>query len=96
MLMLRISVFDPCKSPNELFIYFSQTLLQQAFSKPQPVSSLAFPRVSRRIIEASCPEITGVDPALVEEIFSLLPPLSEAIRLCEIYLEVRIRCLNKS
>ncbi|KAF7340940.1 Zn(2)-C6 fungal-type domain-containing protein [Mycena sanguinolenta] len=54
------------------------------------------PRLSRRIIEScfplpdSLPDSDGVDKCnsgIGREIFELLPPLSEAIRLCDMYLE---------
>ncbi|KAJ7083350.1 fungal-specific transcription factor domain-containing protein [Mycena belliarum] len=46
------------------------------------------PRLSRRIVELSFPDLDVPDDDEVgREIFEMLPPLSEAIRLCETYLE---------
>ncbi|KAG7451871.1 uncharacterized protein BT62DRAFT_959771 [Guyanagaster necrorhizus] len=59
--------------------------LLRALSKPQSTSTLVLPRVSKRIIESNCAD--PLDESLGHEVFSLLPPLSEAVRLCEIYLE---------
>ncbi len=49
------------------------------------MSTLVLPRISKRIIESNCAD--PLDESLGHEIFSLLPPLSEAVHLCEVYLE---------
>lgn len=59
--------------------------LLRALSKPQSMSTLVLPRISKRIIESNCAD--PLDESLGHEIFSLLPPLSEAAHLCEVYLE---------
>ncbi|KAK0501025.1 fungal-specific transcription factor domain-containing protein [Armillaria luteobubalina] len=59
--------------------------LLRALSKPQSTSTLVLPRISKRIIESNCAD--PLDESLGHEIFSLLPPLSEAVHLCEVYLE---------
>jgi hypothetical protein len=48
-----------------------------------------FPRLSKDIVDASYPdmEITLHKGGLGRQIFEMLPPLSEAIKLCELYLE---------
>ncbi|KAF8899388.1 fungal-specific transcription factor domain-containing protein [Infundibulicybe gibba] len=45
------------------------------------------PRLSTRILQAGCLDAETVDVDLGREIFDFLPQLSEAVRLCEIYLE---------
>ncbi|EIW87438.1 hypothetical protein CONPUDRAFT_45173, partial [Coniophora puteana RWD-64-598 SS2] len=48
------------------------------------------PRLSKQIMDAWLPDFDGrsqPDPNLTRAVMNLLPPLSEAIRLCEIYLE---------
>ncbi|KII88009.1 hypothetical protein PLICRDRAFT_162945 [Plicaturopsis crispa FD-325 SS-3] len=54
-----------------------------------PTRGPNFPRLSYRILQASIPVLDGafIDRDLGNEIFSLLPPLGEAVRLCELYLE---------
>ncbi|EGN93676.1 hypothetical protein SERLA73DRAFT_163437 [Serpula lacrymans var. lacrymans S7.3] len=51
--------------------------------------TLSFPRLSKPIIDAWLPEsdLAPVDHELRKQVFGLLPSLSEAIRLCDIYLE---------
>ncbi|KAJ7842233.1 fungal-specific transcription factor domain-containing protein [Mycena olivaceomarginata] len=61
--------------------------LFRALAKTQPSPTVLPPRLSRRIIESSFPDSDIIDDDLGREIFELLPPLSEAIRLCDIYLE---------
>ena len=48
-----------------------------------------FPRLSKDIVAASYPdmEITLFKGDLGREIYSMLPPLSEAIKLCDLYME---------
>ncbi|KAK0465960.1 uncharacterized protein EV420DRAFT_1508988 [Desarmillaria tabescens] len=65
--------------------FLGKTARSEALSKPQSTSTLVLPRVSKRIIESNCAD--PLDESLGHEIFSLLPPLSEAVRLCEVYLE---------
>ncbi|KAK0209213.1 fungal-specific transcription factor domain-containing protein [Desarmillaria ectypa] len=65
--------------------FLGKTARSEALSKPQSTSTLVLPRVSKRIIESTCADPS--DESLGHEIFSLLPPLSEAVRLCEVYLE---------
>ncbi|KAJ7696746.1 fungal-specific transcription factor domain-containing protein [Mycena rosella] len=45
------------------------------------------PRLTRRVVELSFPESDVQDEDLGYEIFEMLPTLSEAIRLCDTYLE---------
>ncbi|KAF8079273.1 fungal-specific transcription factor domain-containing protein [Lyophyllum atratum] len=61
--------------------YLIRALAHQPPAKPFP------PRLSQRLAELSHPELQGCDSGLGREIFSLLPTLSEAIHLCEIYQE---------
>ncbi|KAJ7207535.1 fungal-specific transcription factor domain-containing protein, partial [Mycena pura] len=61
--------------------------LLRALSKAPPSPMVPPPRLSRRITELSFPDPEVVDEELGCEIFELLPPLSEAIRLCDTYLE---------
>ncbi|KAJ7239764.1 fungal-specific transcription factor domain-containing protein [Mycena haematopus] len=67
--------------------FLGQTARSEALAKTQPTPTVLPPRLSRRIIEASFPDSDVVDDDLRREIFELLPPLSEAIRLCDMYLE---------
>jgi hypothetical protein len=48
-----------------------------------------FPRLSKDIVQASFPdmEISLPNALLGRQIFNTLPPLSEAIKLCELYME---------
>jgi hypothetical protein len=48
-----------------------------------------FPRLSKDIVDAAYPdlEITLYKGGLGRQIFDMLPPLSEAVKLCELYLE---------
>lgn len=50
-----------------------------------------FPRLSKNIVEAAYPdmEITLQKDDLGKQIFDMLPPLSEAIKLCDLYMEHR-------
>ncbi|KAJ6617446.1 fungal-specific transcription factor domain-containing protein [Mycena sp. CBHHK59/15] len=59
----------------------------RALAKMEPPPPVVPPRLSRRIIAASFPESGVIDGEVGREVFELLPPLSEAIRLCETYLE---------
>ncbi|GLB43693.1 putative fungal specific transcription factor [Lyophyllum shimeji] len=59
-------------------------LIQASTHQPSQANPLP-PRLSKRLIELS--ELQACDAALGREIFSLLPTLSEAIHLCEIYQE---------
>ncbi|KAJ7178795.1 hypothetical protein C8R43DRAFT_1118155 [Mycena crocata] len=61
--------------------------LFRVLSKAPPAPLVMPPRLSRRIIELAFPDSDVVDENLGREIFELLPPLSEAIRLCDTYLE---------
>ncbi|KAF8215723.1 fungal-specific transcription factor domain-containing protein [Mycena galopus ATCC 62051] len=63
--------------------------LFRAMAKIQPSPTVLPPRLSRRIIESSFPDSDSdtFDEDLGREVFDLLPPLSEAIRLCDMYLE---------
>ncbi|KAF7347219.1 Zn(2)-C6 fungal-type domain-containing protein [Mycena venus] len=61
--------------------------LFRALAKTQPSPTVLPPRLSRRIIESSFPDSDVFDDELGREVFELLPPLSEAIRLCDMYLE---------
>ncbi|KAG5638504.1 hypothetical protein H0H81_012309 [Sphagnurus paluster] len=61
--------------------------LVDSFEHQQLRTPIPPQRLSKKFIEACWPETCAADPALGEEIFGLLPPLSEAIRLCEIYQE---------
>lgn len=48
-----------------------------------------FPRLTKEIIEATFPdmEISIPNGKLGRQIFNMLPPLSEALKLCELYIE---------
>ncbi|KAJ7146435.1 fungal-specific transcription factor domain-containing protein [Mycena epipterygia] len=62
--------------------------LFRALAKAPPPATVLPPRLSRRIIELGLfpdPDVLDVD--LGREVFEMLPPLSQAIRLCEMYLE---------
>ncbi|KAJ6541643.1 fungal-specific transcription factor domain-containing protein [Mycena capillaripes] len=61
--------------------------LFRALSKTPPSPTVLPPRLSRRIIESTFPDSDVLDEELGREIIELLPPLSEAIRLCDTYLE---------
>ncbi|KAF8909503.1 fungal-specific transcription factor domain-containing protein [Mucidula mucida] len=61
--------------------------LIRVLSKPQSDSTLVLPRVSKRVIQYYCSDTTITDEEIGHEVFNLLPPLSEAVRLCEVYLE---------
>ncbi|KAJ7053870.1 fungal-specific transcription factor domain-containing protein [Mycena amicta] len=45
------------------------------------------PRLPKRITDLSFPDCEVADSELAREVFQFLPPLSEAIRLCDTYLE---------
>ncbi|KAG6827101.1 hypothetical protein H0H92_013213 [Tricholoma furcatifolium] len=60
-------------------------ILIRALDQQQPPTAPITRRLSKAIVDASCPDVC--DPAIIEEALSLLPPLSEAVRLCEIYQE---------
>ncbi|KAG2144679.1 uncharacterized protein EDB93DRAFT_1087548, partial [Suillus bovinus] len=57
--------------------------------QPKPPFSETFPRLSKQILDTWLPgsDCTLSDNGLWKPVFSYLPPLSEAIRLSEIYLE---------
>ncbi|KAF9021153.1 hypothetical protein BDZ89DRAFT_1019781 [Hymenopellis radicata] len=61
--------------------------LIRVLSKPQSDSTLVLPRVSKRVIQYYCADYDVTDEEIGHEVFNLLPPLSEAVRLCEVYLE---------
>ncbi|KAJ7631664.1 fungal-specific transcription factor domain-containing protein [Mycena polygramma] len=61
--------------------------LFRALAKLPPTPTVFPPRLSRRIIESNFPDSEVFDEDLGREIIELLPPLSEAIRLCDTYLE---------
>lgn len=66
--------------------YLIQPPLKQ---QPKPPFSETFPRLSKQILDAWLPgsDSAPVDNGLWKPVYSYLPPLSEAIRLSEIYLE---------
>ncbi|KAG1763219.1 hypothetical protein EDD22DRAFT_777289, partial [Suillus occidentalis] len=57
--------------------------------QPKPPFSETFPRLSKQILDAWLPgsDSAPVDNGLWKPVYSYLPPLSEAVRLSEIYLE---------
>ncbi|KAG1831964.1 hypothetical protein DFJ58DRAFT_719530 [Suillus subalutaceus] len=57
--------------------------------QPKPPFSETFPRLSKQILDAWLPGSDSVpfDNGLWKPVYSYLPPLSEAVRLSEIYLE---------
>ncbi|KAG1902682.1 uncharacterized protein F5891DRAFT_1127608 [Suillus fuscotomentosus] len=57
--------------------------------QPKPAFSETFPRLSKQILDAWLPgsDCVQTDNGLWEPVYSYLPPLSEAVRLSEIYLE---------
>ncbi|KAF8956467.1 hypothetical protein BDZ97DRAFT_1925478 [Flammula alnicola] len=61
--------------------------LAQATSKPLRPSKQALPRLSKRMMEASFPDPEIRDDGLLSEVLDLLPPHSEALHLCDLYLE---------
>ncbi|KAJ6601099.1 fungal-specific transcription factor domain-containing protein [Mycena vulgaris] len=61
--------------------------LFRALAKAPPAPAVLPPRLSRRIIELSFPDLDVQDEDLGQEVFEMLPSLSEAIRLCDTYLE---------
>ncbi|KAF9461945.1 fungal-specific transcription factor domain-containing protein [Collybia nuda] len=62
--------------------YLIRALAQPRFRKNNIPS-----RLSKRAVEPAFPEPEIADHELGREVFSMLPPLSEAIHLCEIYQE---------
>jgi len=48
-----------------------------------------FPRLSKEIVEASCPdsEIVIYKEDLGRQVLDMLPPFAEAIKLCDLYME---------
>jgi len=69
-------------------LFISNNPLSQALADQQPVENITFPRLPKAIVQAAFPDFCGpVNNILGREIFALLPPLSEATHLCEIYLE---------
>jgi hypothetical protein len=63
--------------------------LLHAPTKPSPLIHFTFPRLSKEIINAAYPdaEIAAPNHDLGRKLLNMLPPLSEAIQLCELYLE---------
>ncbi|KAJ6520565.1 fungal-specific transcription factor domain-containing protein [Mycena sanguinolenta] len=69
--------------------------LYRALAKSQPSPTALPPRLSRRIIESCFPlpdslpdsDVDNGNTGIGREIFDLLPSLSEAIRMCDMYLE---------
>ncbi|KAG1799032.1 uncharacterized protein HD556DRAFT_1430789 [Suillus plorans] len=57
--------------------------------QPKPAFSETFPRLSKQILDAWLPgsDCVPSDNGLWKPVYSYLPPLSEAVRLSEIYLE---------
>lgn len=64
----------------------SPQYLIRALSKPQTDSRL-LPRLSRRLIDSYSCDSDLHDENVGREAFSMLPPLSEAMRLCDLYLD---------
>ncbi|KIY72318.1 hypothetical protein CYLTODRAFT_440727 [Cylindrobasidium torrendii FP15055 ss-10] len=60
--------------------------LIRALSKPQTDSRL-LPRLSRRLMDSYSCDSDLHDENVGREAFSMLPPLSEAMRLCDLYLD---------
>ncbi|TFK42264.1 fungal-specific transcription factor domain-containing protein [Crucibulum laeve] len=60
--------------------------LIHAPAKEESEDKLCYSRLSQRMKDSAL-ACEPTDPSLREEVYSLLPPLSEAVRLCEIYLD---------
>ncbi|KAH0591557.1 hypothetical protein H2248_001613 [Termitomyces sp. 'cryptogamus'] len=58
-----------------------------ALGEQQPRTFSATSRLSKQIIDASSSESTSCDFSFIREALNLLPPLSKAVPLCEIYEE---------
>ncbi|KIJ66602.1 hypothetical protein HYDPIDRAFT_26938 [Hydnomerulius pinastri MD-312] len=67
----------------------SEYLIQPPIRQGITCSLMDIPRLSRRILDAWMPDtdLVPVDDELRKIVMGHLPPLSEAIRLCELYLE---------
>ncbi|KAJ7617219.1 fungal-specific transcription factor domain-containing protein [Roridomyces roridus] len=61
--------------------------LLRALAKSPPTPVIPPPRLSRRIVELSFPDLDVVDQELGQEIYEHLPPLSEAMALVDVYVE---------
>ncbi|KAF9259356.1 hypothetical protein L218DRAFT_908477 [Marasmius fiardii PR-910] len=61
--------------------------LIRALSKPPNHEEPECPRISKKIMASSCTDAERDPESLGSEVLALLPSLSEAIRLCEVYLE---------
>ncbi|KAK1228600.1 hypothetical protein PQX77_008350 [Marasmius sp. AFHP31] len=61
--------------------------LIRALSKPPASEEVECPRISEKIRTATCTDSDKDPEAFGNELLSMLPSLSEAIRLCEVYLE---------
>ncbi|KAG6856116.1 hypothetical protein H0H87_007330 [Tephrocybe sp. NHM501043] len=58
-----------------------------ALEHHQPRATPIPPRLSKHMIDVSCADSLMCNSELVREAFSMLPPLSEAAHLCEVYQE---------
>ncbi|KAG7100165.1 hypothetical protein E1B28_001945 [Marasmius oreades] len=61
--------------------------LIRALSRPPNYEEMECPRISKKIMASSCTDSEKDPESLGGELLSMLPTLSEAIRLCEVYLE---------
>ncbi|KAK7051522.1 hypothetical protein VNI00_004496 [Paramarasmius palmivorus] len=76
-------------STNDETLFLGKTarseFLIRALSDPLPQNEPDCPRISRRIVEATCTDSDKDPEKWGEELFGLLPPLGEALRLVEVY-----------
>ncbi|RDB24336.1 putative transcriptional regulatory protein C1F7.11c [Hypsizygus marmoreus] len=71
------------KSARSEYLLHAQAL---AMAQPQ-IRNIIPSRLTKQMTDSVFPEPEVADKALGREVFALLPPLSEAIRLCEVYQE---------
>lgn len=89
-LFAPVSITRNCSSQLSDPVYeLTQFCSCQAPTKPSPLIHFTFPRLSKEIINAAYPdaEIAAPNHDLGRKLLNMLPPLSEAIQLCELYLE---------
>ncbi|KAG6919080.1 hypothetical protein DXG01_009333 [Tephrocybe rancida] len=73
--------------PRGQCIFYGRTARSEALGHHQTRAAPEPSRLSQQFIDASCSDSVLRNPALVREAFSMLPPLSEAVHLCEVYQE---------
>ncbi|KAJ7463765.1 hypothetical protein FB451DRAFT_1403774 [Mycena latifolia] len=75
------------RPPTELrFMHLQKQHDRLALAKVPPAPTALLPWLSRQIIELLFPDSDVQDDDLGREVSEILPPLSEAIRLCDTYL----------